>query len=356
MSDETINTNSNLSLDFANEDFSNFVNLSPKKSIDAIPVHLFDYTDLSVNNLLRRMVSVTISNLSYRECFENLYSDDLIGLLAKMMRNGSLKCTLLVFREKQNESEEDIYIAHRILTNDKEIQEFKKKKEYKSYEFIDIDIRVNTDLSKMLYNYLYTLNTLSNVTVNSIMMSRSLTLKIADFRKNVPSSYLEQVESKVARAIGDTANGTAQTIILDAGDSLTQSIGDTSSYEQNMQNTIFGRLSLLTSFPMSFFSGIFNNSIGSTNAGEREMIYNAKLSLYHSYLAPFFKRINNAIDIKIDLNTGSIDPNVIAIAEMHSDIVDLEEVLRMYNFPMKKDKKIGEVVEDESDIADKKVT
>jgi hypothetical protein len=183
-----------------------------------------------------------------------------------------------------------------------------------------------------------------------------LTLKIADFRKNVPSSYLEQVESKVARAIGDTANGTAQTIILDAGDSLTQSIGDTSSYEQNMQNTIFGRLSLLTSFPMSFFSGIFNNSIGSTNAGEREMIYNAKLSLYHSYLAPFFKRINNAIDIKIDLNTGSIDPNVIAIAEMHSDIVDLEEVLRMYNFPMKKDKKIGEVVEDESDIADKKVT
>lgn len=274
------------------------------------------------DRLLFRIVSTTITSLSHSELYEGLFKDNLVKNMMELVKNGNLKGWLYL----------DLQGRAVAFRSEKSAEGLKTLKE------VEVDIKL---ADSSLYQVVLYISELFNVLLNtggaSILMSKAVILKFESARASIPNDYLKNVQEQVGAVLKDVAVGKSQAIILDSKDDITTLDGEFSKVDTATKDALFSYLSLFTGFPASFFSGIFSNGLGSTNAGEREMIAQAKMVMYHTYFSPFFKLIDERIDIKIGLTDQFSPKEAVDIATMHEDIIDLDEVLRQFNFPMKKD-------------------
>lgn len=173
---------------------------------------------------------------------------------------------------------------------------------------------------------------LANESTN-IALASTIMYKAYSLRDKVPQDLAKQVHDSSKKAIENSKE--TNLLMMDEKDSL--EMMPTSLSENNKASTTFAidNLVLATGFPASFFSGKFENGLGSTSENEKAMIESALMTLYSLYFKKFFMQISDEIEIEKDLTLALSQARGLIDLAQFDERIDIVEIYKILGIPLK---------------------
>jgi uncharacterized protein YqkB len=128
---------------------------------------------------------------------------------------------------------------------------------------------------------------------NQIVLSDVLQLKIKDLRLNQAntSEDIGELDNTIKSIVDPLYKDKAKTILLDAEDELLFLKNDNNDTLKSAREVLNNNLSALLNLPLSYFTGEFKSSLGSSNSSDVDFRDKGLINFYNSYLSPYLKQL-----------------------------------------------------------------
>jgi hypothetical protein len=128
---------------------------------------------------------------------------------------------------------------------------------------------------------------------NQIVLSDVLQLKIKDLRNNQAntSGDIGELDKTIKSIVDPLYKDKAKTILLDAEDELLFLKNDNNQTLKEAREVLNNNLSALLNLPLSYFTGEFKSSLGSSNSSDVDFRDKGLINFYNSYLSPYLKQL-----------------------------------------------------------------
>lgn len=293
---------------------------------------VFNLQDGHTQIVLKRMISASLNSLGYKDKWTNLYKDNLVNALYLLISSGNLKGYL--YLDKDNTA---IAFSHeKKKAGDLKIENI--------FRELEVDLKQsNTYLYQVIYTLCCQVNKLLEVGADTITLSRIITFKIDGARKNISNDYLGGILNRIKEAFNIATTNKRSVMPIDALDTIELLQNNLANIDKTTKDTLASYFSTYTGFPASFFSGEFQNGLGSTSANEENMTYLAIESLFYGYLKQFFDLIDYRIRPVKDLNISlRLSKDLIDLANF-DDKIDIIEIYKQLGIPLKQRNSIDEI-------------
>jgi hypothetical protein len=204
-------------------------------------------------------------------------------------------------------------------------------------DFRKLEVDINSSVKIPMFNILKEIGVhidriLSNENTN-IALAGTLIFSMEQLRTRVSSDIGKSVFDTSLSAIEDSKE--SNLMIIDSKDTISMMGTDLSSNNKISLEFATEQMVRATGFPLSYFTGIFENGLGSTSENEAAMLDRALRRIFLLYFKKFFMYIDKSIEIEKDLSIAiSNAQGLIDLAQYDSNI-DITEIYRRLGIPLK---------------------
>jgi hypothetical protein len=158
------------------------------------------------------------------------------------------------------------------------------------------EIKYNLQNRNLLNSLMLIANSYAGLLVlnhNQIVLSDVLQLKIKDLRLNQSntSEDIGELDKTIKSIVDPLYKDKAKTILLDAEDELLFLKNDNNETLKSAREVLNNNLSALLNLPLSYFTGEFKSSLGSSNSSDVDFRDKGLINFYNSYLSPYLKQL-----------------------------------------------------------------
>jgi hypothetical protein len=158
------------------------------------------------------------------------------------------------------------------------------------------EIKYNLQNKNLLNSLMLIANSYAGLLVlnhNQIVLSDVLQLKIKDLRQNQAntSDDVGELDNTIKSIVDPLYKDKAKTILLDAEDEILFLKNDNNQTLKEAREVLNNNLSALLNLPLSYFTGEFKSSLGSSNSSDVDFRDKGLINFYNSYLSPYLKQL-----------------------------------------------------------------
>jgi hypothetical protein len=158
------------------------------------------------------------------------------------------------------------------------------------------EIKYNLQNKNLLNSLMLIANSYAGLLVlnaDQVKFGNIKTLKIKDLRLNQSntSEDIGELDKQVTEILNPLYQDKNKTLLLDAEDNFEAYKVDNNETLKQARDVLNNNLSALLNLPLSYFTGEFKSSLGSSNSSDIDFRDKGLINFYNSYLSPYLKQL-----------------------------------------------------------------